>query len=99
MVGRMTSTSHNTYFDGDVQSLGFEREGQRATVGVISPGTYRFDTGAPERMTVISGELAALLPGADDWQSFPQGSTFEVPGSSAFEVRSEAPAAYLCEFL
>ena len=95
----MASTSHNTYFDGGVQSLGFERDGQRATVGVIEPGTYRFDTGAPERMTVVSGELSALLPGNDQWQSFPRGTVFEIPGSSAFEVRAAAPSAYLCEFL
>ena len=92
-------TTHNTYFDGGVQSLGFERRGRRATVGVIEPGTYRFDTGAPERMTVITGELFALLPGADGWCTYPQGTVFEIDGDSAFEVRADAPAAYLCEFL
>ena len=92
-------TSHNTYFDGGVQSLGFERNGRSATVGVIAPGSYRFETGAPERMTVISGALDALLPGRSEWQSFPQGTVFEIPGSSAFDVRANEPAAYLCEFL
>jgi len=29
---------HNTYFDGKVQSIGFERLGRKATVGVIAPG-------------------------------------------------------------
>lgn len=91
--------SHNTYFDGGVQSLGYERNGRRATVGVIEPGSYRFDTDAPERMAVISGELEARLPGRAEWQSYPQGTVFEVPGSSAFEVRAAAPSAYLCEFL
>lgn len=95
----MSSTAHNIYFDGGVQSLGFERDGARATVGVIEPGTYAFDTGAPERMTVISGELEALLPGSDDWSSFPHGAVFEIPGDSSFEVRASAPSAYLCEFL
>ncbi len=92
-------TSHNTYFDGSVQSLGFERRGQRATVGVIEPGTYRFDTGAPERMTVISGELEALLPGASEWTTYARGTSFEIDGDSAFEVRASAASAYLCEFL
>lgn len=95
----MSSTAHNTYFDGGVQSLGFERNGRRTTVGVIEPGTYRFDTGAPERMTVISGELDALLPGADGWRTYPCGTVFEIAGSSAFDVRTAAPSAYLCEFL
>jgi uncharacterized protein YaiE (UPF0345 family) len=98
-VVAMASTSHNSYFDGDVQSLGFERDGRRSTVGVMDPGSYRFDTADPERMTVISGELSVLLPGHTDWESFAQGTVFDVPGSSAFEVRCEAPSAYLCEFL
>ena len=92
-------TSHNIYFDGGVQSLGFERDGRRATVGVIEPGSYSFDTDAPERMTVVAGELEALLPGADGWQSHPVGAVFEIPGSSTFEVRTASPSAYLCEFL
>lgn len=92
-------TSHNIYFDGGVQSLGFERDGDRATVGVIEPGTYSFDTGAPERMTVVSGSLDALLPGAADWSTHPQGTVFEIPGSSTFQVRAASPSAYLCEFL
>ena len=45
---------HNTYFEGAVQSLGFERNGLRASVGVIVPGEYHFGTGAAERMTVTS---------------------------------------------
>ena len=92
-------TSHNTYFDGGVQSLGFERDGRRATVGVIEPGSYSFDTDAPERMTVVSGELEARLPGSDEWTAHPQGTVFEVPGASTFEVRAASPSAYLCEFL
>jgi uncharacterized protein YaiE (UPF0345 family) len=92
-------TSHNTYFDGGVQSLGFEQNGARATVGVIEPGTYEFGTDAPERMTVISGALDALLPGRDDWETFPAGTVFEIPGSSSFEVRAAMPSAYLCEYL
>jgi len=50
---------HNSYFDGKVQSLGFERNGRKQTAGVIIPGEYHFSTDAPERMTVVSGELSA----------------------------------------
>ncbi len=98
-VWAMASISHNSYFDGGVQSLGFEHNGRRSTIGVIAPGTYRFDTSNPERMTVTSGELSVLLPGHTEWQSFTQGTVFDVPGSSAFEVRCDAPSAYLCEYL
>ncbi len=90
---------HNTYFEGAVQSVGFERNGQKATVGVIAPGEYHFGTGAAERMTVVSGALRAKLPGSD-WQLFPAGAYFEVPANSGFDVQAVGgPAAYLCEFL
>jgi purine/pyrimidine-nucleoside phosphorylase len=90
---------HNTYFDGKVQSVGFERNGLRATVGVIAPGEYHFNTAAAERMTVTSGLLQAKLAGGE-WQSFSAGSYFEVPANSGFDVKAVGgPAAYLCEFL
>lgn len=95
----MSGATHNTYFGGGVQSLGFERMGQRATVGVIEPGSYAFDTSAPERMTVVSGELEVLLAGEDAWRRYARGTTFDIPGSSRFEVRADAFSAYLCEFL
>jgi len=91
--------SHNTYFEGKVQSIGFERNGRKATVGVVDPGEFHFSTGAPERMTVTSGELWARLPGDPAWRAFPAGTSFEVPGKSGFDVKATAPAAYLCEFL
>jgi uncharacterized protein YaiE (UPF0345 family) len=90
---------HNTYFDGNVQSVGFERNGRRATVGVIASGSYHFGTEAPERMTVISGELSVKPNESEDWSLYPAGTAFEIAGQSGFDVRAETPAAYLCEFL
>ena len=95
----MTSTTHNVYFDGGVQSLGFQPDGPRATVGVIQPGEYHFDTAAPERMTVVAGTLEVLVSGETHWVAHATGTEFTVPGDSGFEVRTAAPAAYLCEFL
>jgi len=88
---------HNSYFDGRVQSVGFERHGRRMTAGVIAAGEYHFGTDAPERMTVVSGELEAKL--GDHWVRYPAGCSFEVAGKSGFDVRALQPAAYLCEFL
>lgn len=90
---------HNSYFDGKVQSVGYERQGRRATVGVVDAGEFHFDTGAAERMSVVSGELWAKLPGESAFRPFPAGTAFEVPGKSGFDVKADAPAAYLCEFL
>jgi uncharacterized protein YaiE (UPF0345 family) len=93
-----SSLKHNTYFDGQVQSIGFERHGRRATVGVIAPGEYHFGTDVPERMSIISGEIAAR-PDGGGWSSYPTGTVFEIAGGSGFDVRASQPSAYLCEFL
>jgi uncharacterized protein YaiE (UPF0345 family) len=90
---------HSSYFDGKVQSVGFERNGRKATVGVVATGEFHFGTSAPERMTVVSGELSAKLPGEAGWRAFPAGTSFEVPGQSGFDVKAAAPSAYLCEYL
>jgi uncharacterized protein YaiE (UPF0345 family) len=90
---------HNSYFEGQVQSIWFERLGRRMTAGVIAPGEYHFGTEAPERMTVVSGELFARLAVGGEWRGYPAGTAFEIPGQSGFDVRAAQPAAYLCEFL
>jgi uncharacterized protein YaiE (UPF0345 family) len=96
-IARGEMLKHNTYFDGHVQSIGFERLGRGMTAGVIAPGEYHFGTEAPERMTVVSGELEAKV--GNDWRTYPAGASFEVPAKSGFDVRAQRPAAYLCEFL
>jgi uncharacterized protein YaiE (UPF0345 family) len=90
---------HNSYFDGGVQSIGFERHGRRMTAGVIAPGEYHFGTDAPERMTVTSGELFARFAPNAEWRAYPAGTAFEIAGKSGFDVRASEPSAYLCEFL
>jgi len=90
---------HNSYFDGKVQSVGFERHGRQHTVGVIDVGEFRFDTNGAERMTVVSGELFVRLSGASEWRVYPAGTAFEVTAKSGFDVRAERPAAYWCEFI
>lgn len=91
--------THNTYFDGRVQSVGFERNGRKLTAGVIDIGEFHFGTNAPERMTVVSGELFVRVDGTTDFRHYPAGTAFEVPGKSGFDVRATTPAAYVCEFL
>lgn len=96
---RAMALQHNTYFDDAVQSIGFERDGARQSVGVMAPGEYHFGTDAPERMTVVQGELVVRLPGSDEWTAYGAGTSFEVPGSSGFDLQVAAPTAYLCEYL
>jgi uncharacterized protein YaiE (UPF0345 family) len=90
---------HNSYFEGQVQSIEYERNGRRATAGVIAPGEFQFNTQAPERMTVTSGELSMRRANQTEFTRYPAGTSFEVAGASSFAVRAELPTAYLCEFL
>ena len=95
----MSALKHNSYFDGGVQSVEFERLGRRTTVGVVAPGEYHFTTSAPERMTVVSGELLVRPAGANDFRLYPAGTAFEIPAKTGFDIKAPLPAAYLCEFL
>jgi hypothetical protein len=90
---------HNSYFDGHVQSLGFDQGGAKATVGVMAVGDYHFGTEAPERMSVVAGELRVRLDGADEWNTYPSGTSFDVPGNSGFDLEVPIDTAYLCEYL
>jgi uncharacterized protein YaiE (UPF0345 family) len=90
---------HNTYFDGKVQSIGFERHGRRLSAGVIAPGEFHFGTEAAERMTVTSGELHVRANAGAEWRVYPAGTAFEVSAKSGFDVRAAEPSAYLCEYL
>lgn len=54
-------------------------------------------------MTVISGEIQALLPNkelpeSDDWQTFKQGDTFTVEANRKFQVKIPVETAYLCTY-
>jgi hypothetical protein len=88
---------HNTYFNGAVQSLGFDHAGGGATVGVMEPGEYEFSTGLKEKVDVVSGVIEAKLPGAD-WKAFKPGESFHAPADSKFQVRMAAQVAYVCWF-
>jgi len=90
---------HNSYFEGQVQSVGYERHGRRFTAGVIAAGEFHFGTDSPERMSVTSGELWVRVDGQTEFRNYPAGTQFEIAGKSGFDVRAELPAAYLCEFL
>lgn len=90
---------HNSYFDDNVQSVGFERLGRAHSVGVVEPGQYRFDTAAAERMTIVSGAFLVKRDGDSSWQLYSAGTYFEIAANSAFDVKTEGATAYLCEYL
>jgi purine/pyrimidine-nucleoside phosphorylase len=90
----------NIYFDGKVVSHGIEfADGSKKTVGLIYPGAYTFNTGAPERMEIIAGSCRAKLAGESAWTTYAAGSAFDVSGESSFEIAvDECIAEYVCSF-
>ena len=45
----------NQYFEGRVTSIAFQTATLPATIGVMKPGEYTFDTNAIETITIVSG--------------------------------------------
>jgi uncharacterized protein YaiE (UPF0345 family) len=90
----------NVYFEGRVIShtILFP-DGTKKTIGTINHGGYKFDTGAPERMEIISGACRVRIAGEEQWHTFEGGSFFEVPGHSSFEITvAEGVCEYVCSF-
>ncbi|WP_421133929.1 pyrimidine/purine nucleoside phosphorylase [Alteromonas sp. A079] len=88
--------SVNHYFDNKVTSISFEAEAGPCTSGVMAPGEYTFDTSKHELMKVVEGELVVRLPGSEQWQSFPAGTSFTVDANVSFDVKVNVASAYLC---
>ncbi|MGF7077974.1 pyrimidine/purine nucleoside phosphorylase [Mucilaginibacter sp. UYCu711] len=88
----------NEYFDGAVKSLAYTAIDGKSTIGVIESGEYEFGTSTNETMTVIEGELVALLPGEANWETFTNGQSFEVPANTSFKVKSKNQTSYLCKY-
>jgi len=90
----------NVYFDGKVVSHTLLLAGgQKVTLGLIYPGTYHFDTGAPERMDITGGTCRVRLAGQQDFREYPAGTSFEIPGKSFFDITVDAGIAqYVCSF-
>jgi hypothetical protein len=90
----------NIYFEGKVvsHSLLFA-DGSKKTLGLIYPGSYRFDTAAPERMDIVAGRCRARLAGKSEWNEYAAGSGFAIPGNSHFDIAvDDGVAEYLCSF-
>ncbi len=90
----------NVYFDGKVVSHAIHlADGSRKTIGLIYPGTYTFNTGAPERMELVAGACRVRLKSQDTWTDYAAGTWFDVPGQSAFDITVETGIAeYICSF-
>lgn len=94
-------TKANIYFNGDVVShtILFP-SGEKKTLGLIRPGSFHFNTDAPERMEIVAGSCRVMLDGKTEATEYTAGGAFDVPGKSGFgiEVRSGL-CEYICSFL
>jgi purine/pyrimidine-nucleoside phosphorylase len=89
----------NVYFDGKVVSHTVLVAGAKKTLGLIYPGTYKFNTDAPERMDITAGTCRAKMAGETEFKAYPAGTFFRVAGKSSFEIAvHEGIAQYLCSF-
>jgi purine/pyrimidine-nucleoside phosphorylase len=95
---KINMIKQNEYFDGNVRSLGYSSATGNSTVGVMEPGEYTFTTGGPEVMTIIEGSMDVKIAGEDDWETYEDGQSYEVPGDSSFEVRISVQTSYLCQY-
>jgi uncharacterized protein YaiE (UPF0345 family) len=88
----------NSYFDNNVKSIAFQGEKLPTTVGVISPGSYTFDTSKNEVLTIISGSLNVQLPETEKWITYAAGESFNVATKKQFHVTTTVDTAYLCTY-
>ena len=86
----------NEYFDGNIKSIAFKTENLPATVGVMVPGDYVFNTDDKETMTIVSGALTIKLAGDKEFTTYKAGESFNVEANSAFDVQVKTETAYLC---
>ena len=92
-------TKANVYFDGKVVSHTVLTPAGKKSVGLIYPGTYKFNTGAPEKMEIIAGRCRVRQAGQADWAEYAEGTFFNVPGNSSFEIAvADGIAEYICSF-
>lgn len=86
----------NEYFEGKVKSLAFKTPDGPATVGVMAPGEYEFETSTREIMKVTTGRLTVKLPGQSEWRDFNAGEAFEVQAGVKFQLKVTEDTSYLC---
>jgi uncharacterized protein YaiE (UPF0345 family) len=100
-AGVTVVTKANVYFDGNVVShTVLFADGSKKTLGLIRPGSYHFNTGAPERMEIVAGSCRVTLDGSKETKEYGAGTYFDVAGNSGFTIAVAAGLGeYICSFL
>lgn len=93
-------TKANIYWDGKVISRTYHRkDGSKFTLGVITAGTYTFDVGDKEVVSLIAGEAEIILPEEKEWHSVKTPDIFEIPAHSQYQIRTPEVVEYLCDYI
>lgn len=90
----------NIYFDGKVVSHTIVlASGAKKTLGLIYPGAYYFNTGAPEVMEIVAGQCSVKIKGESAVRTYGAGTKFNVPANSGFDIKVESGICeYICSF-
>jgi uncharacterized protein YaiE (UPF0345 family) len=91
----------NVYFDGKVVSHTIlQPDGSKKTLGLIYPGKFHFGTDKAEIMEIVAGSCVVKLDGSTATETYPAGSTFEVPAKSGFDIEvTSGICEYICSFI
>lgn len=91
----------NVYFGGQVASRTVVfADGSKKTLGFMQTGDYEFGAEAAELMEILGGEMDVKLAGSDEWNTYGEGTSFNVPGNSKFSLKVKAGGAdYCCTYL
>jgi len=81
-------------FGGKVVAIDYSSAEGQSTIGVISPGVYKFGTDADERLTITSGEISYRKYKGDDWVRYGTQSTFTVGDGEIFELKAEVVSTF-----
>src|SRR2546423_838141 len=100
-AGVTVVTKANIYFDGNVVShTVLFKDDTKKTLGLIRPGSFHFNTGAPERMEIVAGSCRVTLDGSKETREYAAGTSFDVPGKSGFSITvATGLCEYICSFL
>jgi len=86
----------NSYYDGKVQSIGFEAPDGKASVGVMAVGEYEFSTSQKEIMKFTSGAFEVKLPGGCCFKQIGLNEPFEIAAGEKFQLKITEIASYIC---
>jgi len=91
----------NIYFGGQVTSRTvIDSDGTRKTLGIMMPGSYKFNTELSEHMEILEGMVEVEIKGEEtNCETIKAGEYFEVPANSSFDIKVKEITDYCCTYI